>query len=446
MSETAVVGTSLVKITVTSDDRRLDIGIPDGIPLIEVMPGFARRLGVLDPTLVHGGYALQRVDGTRLDATLSATAQGVHSGEVLTLVRGTALSRPRVYDDVTEAVIDATAEHHRTWTPRDNSRTALAVSLAFLTLCALLLALGARDFSLTPLIAAGGAIVLLAASATLPRLGSEEAGHGFGLMAAVFAALATATVVPSEESIWGWPLAAAAGAAAVTGGVALAVTTGARQIHLMSIGWAAVVGVPAVVSALWPTATVAAYALMVAVAGVLSNALPWLAMSSTRIRVISPQHDEEIFAKPGEIDGSDVKTRAAIGARVLIAIRVGTALAMFTAVPVVAASSGWGALLVALAFSGMMFQSRQVYARSGVVTVMVMGTVGLVACVVTVALAQPVLQPTVVVVLLAATTVLVVVTLINPGSRLRFSRVADVVELTVLVSLLPLGVVTGGLA
>src|SRR5690606_22243437 len=58
---------SLVRVSIVSEDRRLDVGVPGSIPLVEVIPGFARSLGVLDPTLVHGGYALRRADGGELD-------------------------------------------------------------------------------------------------------------------------------------------------------------------------------------------------------------------------------------------------------------------------------------------------------------------------------------------------------------------------------------------
>jgi hypothetical protein len=63
---------ALLRVTVQSEGRRLDVGVPAQLPLIELMPGFARSLGVLDHTMTHTGYALQRADGTRLDPGRSA--------------------------------------------------------------------------------------------------------------------------------------------------------------------------------------------------------------------------------------------------------------------------------------------------------------------------------------------------------------------------------------
>ncbi|WP_430868293.1 type VII secretion integral membrane protein EccD [Demequina aurantiaca] len=445
MSQSVGVASALVRVSVLIDDRQLDVGIAASVPLIEVLPGFARSLGVLDPALVHGGYALQRADGTTLDASLSATAQGVRDGDLLALLRGTAFEEPRVYDDVTEAVLDATSEQHGAWTPRDNTRTALAVSLTFLTLCAVLLLSAGDALTMAPLIAGGGAVVLLAASAVLGRLGQGESGQAFGLAAALFAGIAGFTGV-SGISVWGWPLAAAAGGAMLAGAVSFALTPRRPETNLIPIVWGLIVGIPALVSGLIPDATLPAYAIMVALAGALGNLLPWLALSSTRIRVISPQSDQEIFAVQGPIDAEAVKARAAAGARVLNSLRMAVGLAALVATPLVAGANTAGAILTAFVFVGMMFQSRQVYARASVMVVMTLGAVGLAATALTVSFEQPSLRTPLLIVLLAATAILVALTLLSPGARLRLARMADSVEILVLVAMLPLGILAAGWA
>ena len=213
MSQTVATTGTLLRVSIVSEDRRLDIGVPAQLPLIELIPGFARSLGVLDPTLAHGGYALHKADGTALDPSRSGGAQGVHDGDLLTLVRGGLIAEPRIYDDIVEAVIDATSEQHGAWTPRDNARTALAISLSFLGLCAVMLlsagpALSVGAINLGAIIAAGGAIVLITAAAVLTRMGQPEAGHALGLAAALFGGMTGYLLVPGAD-LWGWPLAAA---------------------------------------------------------------------------------------------------------------------------------------------------------------------------------------------------------------------------------------------
>lgn len=443
MSHTVTAPSALLRLSVVSEDRRLDVAVPSTIPMVEVIPGFARSLGVLDPTLVHAGYALRRADGSTVDASLSATAQGIEDGDLLTLVRGVQLAEPRVYDDVTEAVLDAAAENHQPWTPRDNTRTALAVSLTFLTLCAVLLASAGPDFAWGGIIAGSGALLLLASAAVLGRLGQAESGVAFGLAAAGFAGLAAFLAVDSGTR-WGWPLAAAGLAISIVGAVALVIAPAKREINVASVALGLVVGIPALFTGLSPSAAIPAFVVTVALAGALGNLLPWLALSSTRIKVISAQSDQEVFANPGPIDAAQVKARAIAGARILTALRLAVGVGILVATPLVAGDSVAGAILVALTFIGMMFQSRQAYARGAVTVLMALGALGLAVTGLTITAFQPSLRTGLLVVLLATTGVLVLLTLLSPRARLRLARIADSVEVLVLAALLPLGVIAAG--
>lgn len=445
MSQAVASARGLIRLSILSEDRRLDIGVPALVPLVEVIPGFARSLGVLDPTLAQYGYALRRADGTLLDPARSPAAQGLHDGELLTFVVGALAGETRVYDDIVEAVLDASADQHRAWTPRDNARTALAVSLTFLGLCAVLLASAGPALGFGALVAGVGAIVLLATATVLSRLAQPEAGHAFGLAAAVFGALGGFLAVPLEPA-WGWPAAAAGAGALVIGLLAVGLLRPDPEIHLIPIAFGLAAGIAGALTALLPGAGLAIAALTVAILGTLANALPWLALSSTRIRVISPQSDAEVFDPPAPIDAEAVRRRTASGQRILLALRLAFGLVLLGGVLQVAAASPVGALLGALAFVGMMFQSRQILARSGVLAVMVLGAVGLAVTGLVASAAHPDLRPVLLVVLLVATAVLVTVTLLSPRARMRLSAAADTVELIVLASLLPLGVVTAGLA
>lgn len=442
MSQGISAPAAIIRVSILSEDRRLDVGVPASLPLVEVIPGFARSLGVLDPTLVHAGYALRRSDGSTLDASLSAIAQGVRDGDVLNLARGVLLAEPRVYDDITEAVIDATSSQHAGWTPQDNGRTALAVSLTFLGLCAVLLVAAGRDVTLAPIMAAGGALLLITASAVLARLGQNESGHGLGLAAAVFAALAGYLFV--NGPVYGLPMATAGLAAATTGGILFGLTTHHRQWQLISVAAGTALAIPAAIGGWDADARLAAYALTVAVIGATGNLLPWLALTSTRIRVISPQSEQEVFADPSPIDAAAVTQRAAAGGRILLALRIGLATAALVATPLVASESVAGALLTAFAFVGLMFQSRQAYARSAVLTVMALGTGGIALTGLTITVARPDLRTPLLIVALAVTGVLVALTLLSPRARVALARVADAAEVILMALLIPLGVIAAG--
>ena len=436
---------ALLRVTVQSEGRRLDVGVPAQLPLIELMPGFARSLGVLDHTMTHAGYALQRADGTRLDPGRSAAEQNVVDGELLTLARGVLLAEPRVYDDIVEAVLDATADQHRPWTPKDNARTALAASLSLLGLCAVLLLAGTRGLGAGALIAAGGSVLLLVTATVITRLGQHEAGQGLGLAAAAFGALTGYLFVPAGQTLWGWPLATAGLGALLIGSLALALGREGREVHLVPVALGAAIGATGALAALLPEHGVAVLTLMLAVVITLGNSLPWLALSSTRIRVISPQSDLEVFDTPQPIDSDDVRRRAAAGHRTLIALRIALGLAALAVTPLVAAQNPAGALLCGLGFLGMMFPARQSFARAEVIAVMGLGTAGIAATGITASLALPGIRLPLLIVLISAAVIVVTITLLDPRARLRLARLADGAEVAILAVLLPLGVIAAGL-
>jgi type VII secretion integral membrane protein EccD len=435
-----------LRISVQSEGRRLDIGVPAQVPLIEFMPGFARSLGVLDPTMTSTGYALLTADGRTLDISQGAAAQGVEDGDVLTLARGVLVAQPRVYDDIVEAVIDATSEQTRPWSPQDNARTALAASLTLLGICAVLLLAAGPALGLGALIAAGGAVVLLVVAAVVARLGQGEAGHGLGIAAAVFAGLAGYLATPAGSSLWGLPLAMAGLSGLVCAGIAMALMPERGEVQLVPLVVAAVLAVSSSLALLNPGGEAGVYALTIAVVGTLGGALPWLVLSSTRIRVISPQSDAEMFADPVPIDPEDVRRRAARGRRMLVCLRIAAGLVLLAAVPLVASSGPVGAILCLLASLAMMFPSRQAYSRASVFAVMAVGTVGLAATGITVAATQPDLRAALMIAVAVATVIVVTLTLLSPKARTRLTRLADTAELVILALLLPLGAIAAGWA
>ncbi|QAY59140.1 type VII secretion integral membrane protein EccD [Microbacterium protaetiae] len=446
MAQTVSAPRALVRISVLGEGRRLDIGIPAQLPLIELMPGFARNLGLLDPTMTHTGYELRRADGRALDAAGTAAAQGVADGDVLTLARGGLVAQPRVYDDIVEAVIDATEDQHRPWTPQDGVRTALGASLTLLAVCAVVLLAAGPSVGIGALVAGIGAVLLIAVGVVVARLGQIVAGHALGVAAGVFAAIGGYLAMAGAAMPWAVPLAVGGACAFVAGAATSALMPERRELTLGVVIGGAVIAVAGGVTILLPGNAVAVYALMVAVAATASNALPWLVLSSTRIRVISPHSDAEVFADPAPIDGEDVARRTAAAARALLVSRLALGVCILIATPLVAASGAAGSALCALAFLGTMFPARQVYARSHVMAIMTLATIGLGVTGVVTAIAQPQLQTVLLVVAAAATVVTVTVTLITPGTRVRLSRWADVAELVILAALLPVGVIAAGLA
>ena len=133
---TSASTSGLVRVTVASGTRRVDLVLPGSVPVAELVPELARSVGLLDAATVYGGYRVLTQDGRRLASDAGLTMQGVEDGGLLTVAAGVDETPPRVYDDVVEAMSDAVERDLKPWEPAAGRRTAL-------TAATLLLALGA---------------------------------------------------------------------------------------------------------------------------------------------------------------------------------------------------------------------------------------------------------------------------------------------------------------
>jgi len=435
---------SLIRLTITHNDRRLDIGVPTTTPLAEHLPGFVRHLGALDPSLVYGGYTLHRADGTVLSAEHSLAEQDVQDGDLLNLVAGALQPEPHIYDDVVEAVGDAVGKQQAPWTGSDSAKTALAASTAFLVVGALLLTF-AEERLFGALVAGAGAVLIVTVAAVLSRLKQATAGLVLALTASLYGAVSGMLIAPAGL-LWGFPLAGAGIGALVVGLIGAGVIASHRDFAITPAIAGFVVAIAATITGALHADPTVVYGLTLAISGTVSNGLPWLALSTSRITVVSPHSDEEIFLAPAPIDGKEIGVRYGLGHRVLIILRISLTVVALVCTPAIVGSGVAGALLCTLAFIGLMTSARQAFARIEVLTIMGAGLTGLLLTGITTALTHPDWQPALVLILTASAAVLVSLTLLSTRTNLRVGRIADSVDIFSLALLLPLGVAVAGLA
>lgn len=443
----SILGT-LVRISVVAGDRRLDVGAPGSIPVAELVPGFARTLRLLDAASVYGGYHLLHADGRQLDTSVSLLAQGVVDGEVLTLEAGSSRAGERVYDDVVEAVADAVAKDHQPWTAQDSARAAVGAAAAFLLAGAVLLLGSERGDLLAPVIAAVvGALVLVSAAVIGRREGHVAGAQAMVLCAGAYGLVAGNLFVTDAGTTgsWGWPLAAAGAGALVAGLCGLAVLPVRQEISVLHVALGVVLAAAGSAVALLDVDPGAALALTVAIVVTAGNGVPWAAISSTTLRVVSPQSDDEITLTPAPVDEDDVRRGSDRGHLVQLALRSAVSLVALLATPEIVRLGLAGTLLMVLAYTGMLLSVRQTYSRSDVLVVMATGVVGLTLTVLAAAVVHPDWRGALMGSVAVVAAVVVGACLIAPRPRAAFGRIADSVELLSLALLLPVGVTAAGL-
>ncbi|MFF1794055.1 type VII secretion integral membrane protein EccD, partial [Kitasatospora sp. NPDC058263] len=115
MSTSATTG--FCRVTVVAPDSRIDVALPEDVPLADVYPEVLRLSGQTQPDGAPTGFHLVRRDGTVLDSGLPLAAQQVRDGDLLSLRPFAESLPPAVYDDVADAIATAVEADRRFWSP-----------------------------------------------------------------------------------------------------------------------------------------------------------------------------------------------------------------------------------------------------------------------------------------------------------------------------------------
>ncbi|GAA2752496.1 MULTISPECIES: type VII secretion integral membrane protein EccD [Kitasatospora] len=113
MSNNATTG--FCRVTVVAPDSRIDVALPEDVPLADIYPEVLRLTGQTQVDGTPTGFHLVRRDGTVLDSGLPLVAQQVRDGDLLSLRPFAESLPPAVYDDVADAIASAVEADRRFW-------------------------------------------------------------------------------------------------------------------------------------------------------------------------------------------------------------------------------------------------------------------------------------------------------------------------------------------
>lgn len=168
---TSTMGTALAKVTINTPRRGIDVALPEHVPVAELLPYILRHAGedAADAGEQHGGWALRRVGGERLDPGQTLGAHKVRDGEILHLVPGQ-VDWPEIeYDDLVEAIASGARRYGRSWGKTATRRSGLAAG-AVILLVGTLTVLSFRPPWLVPgVVLLSTAFVLLVLGVVLAR-------------------------------------------------------------------------------------------------------------------------------------------------------------------------------------------------------------------------------------------------------------------------------------
>ncbi|MBL7254445.1 type VII secretion integral membrane protein EccD [Paractinoplanes lichenicola] len=278
----------LARVTISAPQRRIDVALPEHVPLAELLPEVLRHAGegLADDGEKHGGWVLRRTDGVALATAQGLFPQGVRDGEVLHLVPAHDEWPELEYDDVVEAIAEGARRRGNAWTPA-STRTATLVGAGVLLALGLLAVLAAGPGWTGAAFAGLGLAVLLAlAGVTASRAyGDARAGAALGAYAMPFAFAGGAVLVATDDRVgvfgllpWLGGSELLAGSVALLLVAALGAVGVSGQLRLFTAG--AVVGLFGAITALTSMVTSAAGAAAVLISILVCGigALPLLAI------------------------------------------------------------------------------------------------------------------------------------------------------------------------
>jgi type VII secretion integral membrane protein EccD len=453
MSQGSSVASGLVRVTIASGSRRVDLVLPGSIPVAELVPELARSVGLLDASPVYGGYRLVTQEGRVLAADAGLTMQGIEDGGLLTVTAGVDEKAPRVYDDVVEAMADVVENELKPWEPAAGRRTALGAGSILLGLGALALLLKGESL-LGGVAAAVIAALLVVGGIVLARAqGEPEAGVVVSLLAALYAGVAGLLLAPGDLPGWRWPLddvfftdpllfaglgILAAGLIAVVG------LQDGRPLVIPAVVVGAVLVASSVLIRVFSFDPSSVFTVLMTLVVLAGSIFPWLALGVTGTKVDQLYSLHDITADPAEIDPDEVADDARVGHEILLAVSatVGTLLVLFA--PFAVGRGVYGTVLAAVCCLAVMFRTRQYRTGSEVLAGLASGILGLVSVAVSMLLIHDGWRAGAAIGLAGVGAALLGLTLVPASASVRRGRMGDVVETFTLLALLPLMVLGAG--
>jgi type VII secretion integral membrane protein EccD len=441
----SVGASGLVRVSVSSGTRRVDLVLPGSVPVAELVPELARSVGLLDAATVYGGYRVVTASGRELSGESGLVAQGVEDGGLLTVTAGVDQPPPRIYDDIVEAMTDVVERDLEPWSPASGRRTAL-------TAAGLLMGLGGAALfiqydSLLAGVAAGvAAVVLVAGAVVLSRSQHEpEAAVTVAWTGAAYAALGPFMLALRDgQPVFGSALAYAGAGALVAG---LVCVVGLDEGRVLTIP-PAVVGAVALAAGLAlrgfdvdPAVLLTTTLVLVVLAGSL---FPWLALGVTGTNVDPLFSQADITADPDEIDPDRVGADARVAHQILLATSATVGLLLLLVAPLAVSLGLSGTLLAVDACLVVMLRTRQYRTGTEVLVGLGSGILGLASVAVSLLWLHDEWRPTAAVTLAVTGAVLLAFTLLPGVPSLRRGRLGDVAETVCLLGLLPLLVLAAG--
>lgn len=425
-------------MTVTAPHRRADLAVPLDVPFAQLLPVIGEGLGIGREET--GGWVLQRLDEPPFAEGHTPEQVSLRDGEVLYLRPATTLIPPVAYDDIADVIASGVTELPGRWAPVWTRGLTLVVSAGAPLAAGALILMAGPPWRGPALAAAVAAVALVTLATFLCRaVGDRRLGTVLGAVGLAQGFLC-GLLTTADGRIGGPQILVGLATLAMTGTVAT-VGIGGDGSVFGAIALAAGAGTAAVAAEqVIPHASAPGVgAVTITVTLALTPLIPWLAFRVARLSLPDITRDfEKLQRETLEADSATVLRRTVKADQFVTGVVVAQAGICAVAVIPLALSStpldriGCGVFGCALLLRARVF--RGAAQRLALLLAGVLGPLVLAG-----ALAASASQTTILAAILPAVLAVAVVLCLagNTSSRL-VGRLADLLDLLVIVAMIPL--------
>ncbi len=450
------VAADICRVTVVGPRKRVDIALPVNVPFAELFPGIAHFAGLDRAAIAEAseGWSLQRLGEPPFEPPATPAQAGVADGELLYLRPWLTALPAAVSDDIADEIAGVHDGPGR-WAARDGRRVALGAGAATLAAGVVVLLRSGPPWPV-PAMAAGLLAMLLLAAGTAVSRAAGDAGAGAVLgYAALPYAFAAGVLAPLRmlPLTYVSALATLAGFALVMTAALIAATA---VVHGMAVFFGAAVAAAfgiagAALAYLWPGLTAAGAAgLVVTPALALTPLIPAVAFRLARLPLpavpasADDLRDDAFMAGAG----ADVRSRALAADRFVTGTVSGLGL-LGTGAGIVLGlgRSGLAPVLCAALACALLLRSRVFRGRAQRLWLMIPGYGSLAWLAVALAGRSMHSAGPDLLALVAATAIVAGTGIWLPAHRPSpfWGRAADVCDMALIISLVPLALGVAGL-
>lgn len=289
---------SACRVTVVTPQARVDVALPLGSTLVELIPQLIRLSGAESLAQADNpGWLLSRLGGAPMPLGMTPTAAGIRDGDVLYLNPKERRMAPLLFDDVVDAIASAAENRDGTWGAKAAYRAGMAGAAVVFIGAAFLLLRGLWGSPFASVGVAALAVLLLVGGGALARAyGDADAGAVCALVGVPVAGLAGLLVFGTHTLALGAAEVATALAAITVYGALAVVVVGSRLPWFLGITVAALLGALAgAVPLIGDVAAEGSAAIAIALATALAAVAPMLSLRLAKLPLPTVPTDMDSF-------------------------------------------------------------------------------------------------------------------------------------------------------